>query len=141
MRYFAATACLLLCGAPPCASAQASPEAVVQQQLDAYNAHDIAAFAAMYATDAELIEYPAKPLMKGADKVAEAYGPRFRDARLHAVIDKRIVMGNIVVDHEKITRTFPEGPGKVDAIVIYEVANGKIVKATLIRGAIVLDKP
>ena len=38
-----------------------SPEAVVQQQLDAYNARDIDALIAIYAADAQMFEHPAKP--------------------------------------------------------------------------------
>jgi putative hydrolase of HD superfamily len=44
-------------------------------------------------------------------------------------------MGNTVIDHELITRTFPEGPGTLEIVAIYEVQNGKIAKATFITGA------
>jgi hypothetical protein len=36
------------------------PEAVVQAQLDAYNARDLEALLAIYAHDAEVYEHPAK---------------------------------------------------------------------------------
>jgi len=36
-----------------------SPETVVQRQLDAFNARDIAALLAVYADDAELFDHPA----------------------------------------------------------------------------------
>jgi hypothetical protein len=35
-------------------------------------------------------------------------------------------MGNIVVDYETVSRSFPEGPGKVDLVAVYEVIDGKI---------------
>jgi putative hydrolase of HD superfamily len=38
-------------------------------------------------------------------------------------------VGNLVIDQEVVTRTFPEGPGEVDVIAIYEVEKGKISKA------------
>lgn len=38
-------------------------------------------------------------------------------------------MGNTVVDHELVTRNFPEGKGQVEVICIYEVQDGKIAKA------------
>jgi len=117
----------------------ADPEAVVQAQLDAYNARDIDAFVATYTNDAELFEHPAKLLAAGSAQLRERYGARFKDPILHAAIVKRIVMGNVVVDHEKVTRTFPEGRGLADAIAIYQVENGKIAKAWLILGARVLD--
>ncbi len=43
-----------------------SPEAVVQRQLDAFNARDIDALMATYADDIELFEHPAKLLAAGA---------------------------------------------------------------------------
>jgi hypothetical protein len=117
-----------------------SAEAVVQKQLDAYNAHDIRAFMATYASDAEIYEFPAKLLMKGAAQIEDFYtNKRFNDPRLHATIAKRIVMGDAVVDHEQIVLTFPEGPGRLEAIAIYEVQAGKIAKVTLIRGKKVID--
>jgi len=39
---------------------------------------------------------------------------------------QRAVMGNIVIDHEEVSRTFPEGPGRVDLVAIYEVVDGLI---------------
>ncbi len=117
-----------------------SAEAVVQAQLEAYNAHDIRAFMATYENDAEIYEYPAKLLMKGTSQIEDFYAnKRFNDARLHGTIAKRIVMGDVVVDHEQIAITFPEGPGRFEAIAIYEVQAGKIHKVTLIRGKKSLD--
>ena len=115
------------------------PEAVVQAQLEAYNARDIDAFVATYANDAEVFEHPAKLLAAGSAQLRERYGARFKDPILHAAIVKRIVMGSVVVDHEKVTRTFPEGRGLTEAVAIYQVENGKIAKAWLILGARTLD--
>lgn len=118
-----------------------SAEQVVQRQLDAYNAHDVHAFMATYANDAEIYEYPAKLLMKGTAQIEDFYGSkRFNDPKLHATIAKRIVMGDMVIDHEKIVLTYPEGPGRLEAIAIYEVHAGKITKVTLIRGQRILAR-
>jgi hypothetical protein len=112
-----------------------SPEQIVQLQLDAYNAHDIDKFAATYADDAEIYEFPARLLMQGLPQIREHYGSkRFTDASLHAHLEKRIVMDNIVIDHEKVVMALPEGPTLVNAVAIYEVHGGKIAKVTLIRG-------
>ena len=111
-----------------------APEAVVQRQLEAYNAHDIDGFLATYAADAQLFEHPAKLLASGHAQLREHYVARFKEPNLHAVITKRIVMGRVVIDHEIVTRTFPEGPGRLEAAVIYEVRDGRIVKAWLIPG-------
>ena len=47
--------------------------------------------------------------------------------------------GNIVIDHEMVTRTFPEGTGRVELVAIYEVKNDRISKAWFIPGAKTLD--
>ncbi|MES2128299.1 MAG: nuclear transport factor 2 family protein [Pseudomonadota bacterium] len=132
----------LACFSAALPSMAADVQGVVQQQLNAYNAHDIGAFMASYAPDAEVLEFPAKPLMKGAAQIQEFYATkRFNDPRLHATVDKRIVMGNVVIDYEQIVNTQPGGPGRTEAIAIYEVNDGKISKVTLIRGSASLDKP
>ena len=123
----------------PAASATSGAEAIVQTQLEAYNAHNIDAFMATYAEDAQLFEHPAKLLASGSTQMRERYAARFKEPNLHAVIVKRIVMGNVVIDHERVTRTFPEGTGVLGAVVIYEVQNGKIAKAWLILGPKTLD--
>ena len=122
--------------APPQAQ---SPEEVVEAQLDAYNAHNIDAFLATYAVGAQLFEHPAKLLASGQAELRERYAARFKEPNLHAVIVRRIVMGNFVIDHEKVARTFPEGTGVLDAVAIYEIQNGKIAKAWLILGPKTLD--
>ena len=43
-------------------------------------------------------------------------------------------MENMVVDHELVTRTFPDGPATVEMVCTYEVNAGKIVKATFAIG-------
>jgi hypothetical protein len=120
-------------------ASSSNPEAIVQAQVEAYNAHDIDTFVATYTEDAQLFEHPAKLLAAGSAQLRERYAARFKEPNLHAVIVKRIVMGNVVVDHERVTRTFPEGSGVIDAVAIYEVQNGKIAKAWLIFGPKALE--
>ena len=128
-------------GNPPASTKEsgADPEAIVQAQLEAYNARSIDAFLATYTDDAQLFEHPAKLLASGLAQMRERYTARFKEPNLHAVILKRIVMGNVVLDHERVTRTFPEGTGTADAVAIYEVQNGKINKVWLIFGPKILD--
>lgn len=110
------------------------PAEVVQRQLDAYNAKDINALLAAYAPDAQQFEHPSKLLAAGAEQLRERFAIRFQEPNLHAKLNKRIVMGNIVIDHETITRTFPEGAGSNDIVAIYEVAGGRIARAWFIQG-------
>ena len=117
-----------------------SPETVIQRQLDAYNAHDIEALMTTYANDAQQFEHQAKLLASGAKEIRERIVSRFTEPNLHAKHINRIVAGNTVIDHEHVTRTFPEGPGKIELVAIYEVQNEKIAKAWFILGAKTLDK-
>jgi hypothetical protein len=119
--------------------AASDSEAVVQQQLDAYNAHDIEALMATYAEDAQQFEHPAKLLASGSVQIRERFLARFAEPNLHALLLKRIVAGNMVIDHERVTRTLPEGTGRLELVAIYEVQNGKIAKAWFIFAAKTLD--
>ena len=110
------------------------PEAVVQRQLDAYNARDADALVAIYAEDAQQFDHPARLLASGSAQIRERLLARFKEPNLHATLVKRITMGNIVIDQERITRTFPEGPGTIELIAIYEVKDGRIAKAWFISG-------
>ncbi|PFH12455.1 hypothetical protein BCF11_4939 [Collimonas sp. PA-H2] len=111
-----------------------SAEEIVQKQLAAYNARDMDAFLATYADEVELFGFPNTPSAKGKDEMRKRYTVRFSDTLLHCVIVKRIVMGDTVIDHERIRVTLPEGPGVMEAIAIYEVEDGKIAKVTFISG-------
>lgn len=94
---------------------------------------------ATYAEDARQFEHPAKPLASGAAQIRERFAARFNEPNLHARLLKRIVAGNVVIDHEEVTRTFPEGTGQIELVAIYEVQNDKIAKAWFIFGAKTLD--
>jgi hypothetical protein len=115
------------------------PEAVVQRQLDAFNARDIDALLAVYADDAQMFEHPSKLLASGSAAFRERYVARFQEPNLHATLLSRTVMGNFVVDHEEVSRTFPEGTGKIRLLMLYEVQNGRISKVWSIAGAKTLD--
>jgi hypothetical protein len=115
------------------------PETAVQWQLDAYNARNIDALLEICAEDAQLFEHPSKLLACGAAQLRERYTARFAEANLHATLVHRIVMGGMVIDHEKIARTFPEGLGTLEMIAMYQVIAGKIAKAWFISGVKTLD--
>jgi len=115
------------------------PEAVVQRQLDAYNAHDLDALMTTYAADARLHEHPATLLASGSAQLRERFALRLQEPNLHAHLSRRIVMGRFVVDHERVARTFPEGTGTVELIATYEVLDGRIINAWFLTGPKTLD--
>lgn len=111
------------------------PAAVVQRQLAAYNARDLDTLMAIYADDAAMYEHPDQLLAQGTAALRERFAARFREPNLHAMLLHRIVAGALVLDHERVTRTFPEGPGEIELVMTYEVQAGRIVRAWIITGA------
>jgi uncharacterized protein (TIGR02246 family) len=116
-----------------------TPDAVVQRQLDAYNAHDLDGWLATYAPDAQQFELPGKLLASGHAQIRSRMVERFTEPDLHARLVHRLVMGHIVVDHEVITRNFPEGKGQVQMMCVYEVRDGLIRNGSFALGDKRLD--
>ncbi len=108
---------------------ESQSEHPIKMQLDAYNARDIEAFMPWWADDCEYYAFPSTLLASSAAEIRERHIERFREPDLHGKLLTRIVLGNMVIDHETVTRNFPDGKGELDVICIYEVAHGKIAKA------------
>jgi hypothetical protein len=107
-----------------------SPEMLVQRQLNAYNARNTDAFLDTYSDDIEIYNFPGELMSKGKDTMRTRYGEMFEDLkRLHCKIVDRIVLNNTVIDHEYVNMD----DNVVQAIAIYEVKDGKIVKVTFKR--------
>lgn len=111
-----------------------SPPAVVQAQLDAYNAKDIEALPRTYAPDAQQYTLHGERLAHGHEQLRSRFLARFAEPDLHARLLKRTVMGALVVDHELVTRNFPEGRGTIEMSCVYEVVDGRIRKASFALG-------
>ena len=115
-----------------------NPAAVVQAQLDAYNAKDIDALMATYAPDAQQFTLHGAMLAEGHDAIRPRYIARFTEPDLHARLVTRSVVGNVVTDVEVVTRNFPEGLGTVEILCIYEVVDGRIARASFATGVTTL---
>ena len=115
------------------------PEAVIQRQLDAYNGRDLEALLECYAADAQLFEHPSRPLASGTAELHQRFALRFQEPNLHALLLQRVVMGSFVIDHERVTRTFPDGTGTIELTMIYEVQDGVIARTWTIPGPRILD--
>ena len=97
---------------------------IVQRQLEAYNARDLERFAATYADTVRIFRMPAtEPAISGKAQLREVYRQRFSSPSLHAEILARVVLGNKVVDHERV-RGIREQP--LEALAVYEVASNLI---------------
>jgi len=100
------------------------PVDIVQEQLEAYNARDLDRFAATYSGDIRIYRMPAtEPSIIGHAQLRETYAKRFSAPGLHATIVGRIVMGNKVVDHERVVG-IKDVP--IEAVAVYEVVEGLI---------------
>lgn len=107
-----------------------SPEQIVQRQLIAYNAGNIEAFLSTFAEDVKAYEFPNKLIMEGKEKFREVYGKKFKEnPSLHSKLLNRTVLDNKVIDTEQITSNSLD----YTIIAIYEISNGKIVKATFLK--------
>lgn len=108
--------------------------AVVQKQLDAYNAKDLEALLQTYASDAEQYTLHGALLAKGHDTLRTRFSARLAEPDIHARLLSRMVMENIVTDFELVTRNFPEGRGTVEMLCVYEVVGGLIQRASFAVG-------
>lgn len=101
------------------------PEEVVQRQFEAYNARNLEAFAAQYSDDIHVYRPPAcEPTIVGKEAFSEFYAThRFIHEGLKAELVNRIVVGNKVIDHERISGV-SEKPFEV--AIVYEVVDDLI---------------
>ena len=94
----------------------------VQQQVDAFNAHDIDAFLACYAPDVVVRHGDGRVLMHGHEEMRGSYSAFFADPQLHARIVNRLQAGDWTVDEERVT----VADTNMHALVGYQVRNGLI---------------
>jgi hypothetical protein len=107
---------------------------IVQRQFEAANAHDVDRFIAEFAEDARIFVPPAtEPTLAGKAAIATHYGTkRFNIPTLHYELLSRLVTGNIVVDHERISGLTPE---PYEAILVYQIVGTRVQTAWLFRPA------
>ena len=106
-----------------------SPTTVVQAQLDAYNAHDVAALLAIYADDVQQFQHPDTLLAQGSAQIAARFTTRFAASRPQARLLNRIACGKLVIDHEIVTSITEQGTTEQELVATYEVVDGRIARA------------
>ena len=109
----------------PSVFVESTPAMLAQQQLNAYNAHDLDAFLEPYAEDVEIYRFPDKLQMKGKTEMRTAYQFVTKTPKLYCRLVNRIVEGNMVIDQEEVWG-FGEKP--VHAVAMYVIEDGKIKK-------------
>ena len=105
---------------------------VVQAQFDAYNARDARALADFYAEDATIAAQNGAVLQRGRAEILARHWKTFADyPRNRALSVNRMVLGDVVINHEKGERT-PEGPF-FEAICVYTIRDGLIARVDFIK--------
>jgi putative hydrolase of HD superfamily len=108
------------------AAAHDAAEAVVQKQLEAYNARDIDAFMALMSDDCIAKDAVTGAVMAhGKEQLRERYTSRFKTA-VHSELLGRLCLGDVVVDREIITG-LPDG-AMADCLATYHCQAGKITR-------------
>ena len=111
--------------------------AVIEQLVKAYNARNIEEFIRMYDENVEFYIFPNELLFKGKEKLIARYGIMFKKLKcLHSSPIKRIVHGDIVIDHE-LSETCSNDPNVIDKrselISSYQIKDGKVVRVLFFR--------
>jgi len=88
---------------------------------------------------AEQYELHGSCLARGHAEMRARMLVRFAEPDLRAELLSRTAMGAVVVDHELITRNFPEGRGTIEMLCIYEVHGSCISKASFVLGPKVMQ--
>ena len=105
---------------------------VVQRQIDAYNRHDLDAFAATYSDDVLITSAKGEVLVLGKEGLRERYGKAFaKYPNLSCTVAERKKDGDAILVHEIITgRTDKSGPWDAGWLR-YEVKDGLIKSVQL----------
>lgn len=108
-----------------------STTTVVQRQLDTYNAQDIEGFCACFADACVVADLNGAVTLHGLAALRARYAKLFANIPgNHARLIHRAAVGEVVVDHEDITRSPSE---RFTAAAIYTVKNGLIARVDFVR--------
>lgn len=114
--------------APACIS----PFDVAEAQLEAYNAQDLDAHCACFADDVVVADLNGVVTISGIAAYRAKYEQVFAEfPQNHAELVNRIVVGNRVIDHERVRRSPSADPFEVAAI--YTIADAKIVRVDFVK--------
>lgn len=111
-----------------------SGAALIQKQLDAYNAQDIDAFLSCYADDAMLSGLNGDVTQTGKAAIEARHRELFASfPQNKATLVNRIDLGSTVIDHEAVERA--PGGDTFEVAAIYSIKNGLIARVDFARGA------
>jgi hypothetical protein len=109
-----------------------SREAIVQAQLDAYNAQDLDAHCAYFADDVVVANYNGEVVRTGMEAYRVNYKKVFADfPKNRAVLLNRMTVRDTVVDHEHVDRG--DGSAPFQVLAIYTFNGDKIARVDFAR--------
>lgn len=117
----------------------------VQAQLDAYNAHDVAAFARCYAQDVRAYDAQGTTLFEGIDALRARYAALFAGSpALRAEVTQRTRIGSdvawFVVDTEVVSGcNEPGSPARFSVLVLYAGRGALIHEVRFLTPRVPLD--
>ncbi|MBK8212909.1 MAG: nuclear transport factor 2 family protein [Myxococcales bacterium] len=109
-----------------------TPTEVAQAQLDAYNAQDLDAHVAYFGDDVRVADLNGAVTIEGIEAYRARYAKVFAEfPENKAVLVNRITIGNVVIDHERVSRSPSATPFEVAAI--YTISDGKIRRVDFVK--------
>lgn len=109
-----------------------NPTDIAQAQLDAYNAQDLDAHCRQFSDDVKVADLNGAVTLDGLAAYRARYARLFAEFPSNkAVLVHRVAVGNIVIDHERVTRTPTSKPFEVAAI--YTIVDGKIRRVDFVK--------
>ncbi|MFP4227495.1 MAG: amidohydrolase family protein [Salinivenus sp.] len=110
-----------------------TPEAVVRQGANAFNARDLPGFLDSFAPDLEVYEHPNTLQSEGRNALRTQMDSMFREANdLHLRLHNVTPVGNTVVVHETI-EGLPGREAPLSQVVLYRVTDGRIDRTWLVQ--------
>ncbi len=108
------------------------PFDVVEAQFVAYNDHDLDGHCAMFADDIVVADLNGTVTIQGIAAYRAKYAQVFADfPQNKAELLARIVLGNHVIDHERVQRV--SGGETFEVAAIYTVSDAKIVRVDFVK--------
>ncbi len=105
---------------------------IAQAQLDAYNAQDLDAYCGFFTDDIVVADLNGAVTGEGIDAYRTRYAGAFAQfPQNKAELLSRMVVGNTVIDHEKVIRG-PEGP-EFEVAAIYTFRGDQIARVDFVK--------
>lgn len=101
-----------------------SPENLVQQQINGYNAHSLEAFLEPYAEDVRIYQFPNELLFEGKEEFRKQYQFVNDLEDLYSQLNNRIIKGDTIIDYVVVTVDKDTPP--VSAVAIFRIEGQKI---------------